>query len=209
MIVWTGLNSTNSEERKAIYRFVNQQKKIGVDALQVRSFLDGMRFHFLKTRSKELEGNDISAWHSQEHAVIHAIDVTLENALIPLLLSPLLDQSIQANAARDAQFLAALMLFEHRTQEDLHVPHAFISPNGYAQSCVYLKELGSELLPSEVLDVVLRTVGSIYAEAGLIAQGKCLFLFLFFVFCFLFFVFCFCLLCLFSSIFFHFYNCSS
>lgn len=52
VVVWTGLNRPNSEERKAIYRFVTQQKRSGVDALQVRAFLDGLRFHFLKTRAK-------------------------------------------------------------------------------------------------------------------------------------------------------------
>jgi hypothetical protein len=105
--------------------------------------------------------------------VIHAIDVTLENAVVPLLLPPLIEQSRQSNASRDAQFASAVSLFRNRSQEDLHVPPPFVSPSNYSSTCLKLKDLGvAELLPTEVLDIVLRTVGSIYEEAGQITPGN-------------------------------------
>lgn len=121
---------------------------------------------------KELEGNDLQSWHQNESSVIHAIDVTLENAVVALLLQPLLEQARRTNAARDQQFVSAVACFRDCSQEDLHVPAQFVSPSKYAASCSKMKELALlELLPTEVLDVVLRTVGSIYEEAGQITRG--------------------------------------
>ena len=95
-----------------------------------------------------------------------AVEVTLESALIPLLLPQLTLCFASGSAARDAQFLTASERLAHCTQLQLHVPPQFCTALGYVRSGQVLAELEKELMPSEVLDVILQTVHTIYSEAA-------------------------------------------
>ncbi len=178
MVVWSALNSAKSDERRALYRFVNEQKAASVTAEgqqvlahNVRTFLDGLRFHFLQTRQKEFAAAAGADCADPENLIRHAVEVTLESAVVPLLLVPIVNRYTALNAAKDESFRAASDRLSLCTQEQLHVPKAFCTANGYVRSAAILGELEKELMPSEVLDVILKTVHTVYSEASECAAG--------------------------------------
>ncbi len=142
-------------------------------AHNVRTFLDGLRFHMIQTRQKELVKAATGAVgvDDLDTLIRRAVEVTLESALVPLLLSPIENRYVSLNSVRDAQFRAACDRLALCTQEQLHVPKRFCSASGYARSASSLCELEKELMPSEVLDVILKTVHTVYSEAGECGAG--------------------------------------
>ncbi len=174
LVVWTALNGARSDTRRALYRFVTEQTQaaatpegLALLAHNVRTFLDGLKYHFLQTRQREFEMAAAGeASMEREGMIRRAVEVTLESALIPMLLPQLSHRFLAVNASRDAQFLVASERLALCSQQQLHVPPQFCTANGYARSGLALSELEKELLPSEVLDVILQTVHTMYDEAA-------------------------------------------
>jgi hypothetical protein len=174
MVVWTALNGARSDTRRALYRFVTEQTTSvaapdggALLAHNVRTFLDGLKYHFLQTRRREFETVAAAVASDEREGMIRrAVEVTLESALIPMLLPQLSSRFLAVNGPRDAQYLAASERLALCTQQQLHVPPQFCTANGYVRSGMVLSELERELMPSEVLDVILQTVHTMYAEAA-------------------------------------------
>ena len=166
MAVWSVLNSPRSDERKAMYRFVGEQKA-GQDGVQTaqntRAFLDGLRFHFLQTRAKELAA---AAGDCSETGVKRVIEMVLENAVIPLLFEPMMKRFLEVNHGKDEQFVLACAQLANHSQEMLFVPRAFCTATNYMRSAIILSGLEGDLMPADILECILKTVRSIYSEVG-------------------------------------------
>ena len=169
--VWAALNGAKSDEHRALQRFLAEREKAKEPpaelARTLRLFLDGFRFHLLQSRARELEEAAGSLSSPQDDMLLReTLEVTLETAILPAFLPPLVKHFAAQCKESDARFCAALPVLRRLSQADLHIPEAYRHDGGFADAQESLRALQHDQLPCEILDALLRTVRAIYKTAN-------------------------------------------
>jgi hypothetical protein len=173
VICWSALNNRKGDEWKALHRFVQKEKQnedgktLGHN---LRTFLDGLRYHFLKTFGKEFD-RAVVGMKVDEFLIRAAVEITLENATLPRFLPKLQRYFAEISKARDEAFRKNAQFFLSQTQEELHIPEAYRHAQNYPQSVKDMQEIEKDQMPSEMLDSLLKCVRSIFSEAATVSNN--------------------------------------